>query len=79
VYHAAPGWKKLMLQVLIANLAMAAALWWLGGGTDAWLDYGAGERALRLSACVAGGAAVYFAALRVSGLRYAELRQLAGK
>jgi putative peptidoglycan lipid II flippase len=79
VYHAAPGWKKLMLQVLIANLAMAAALWWLGGGIEAWLEYSAGERAWRLSACVVGGAAVYFAALRAGGLRYAELRQLAGK
>ena len=58
---------------------MGAALWWFGGGIDAWLGYGAWERALRLSACVVGGAAIYFAALRVSGLRYAQLRQLAGK
>jgi putative peptidoglycan lipid II flippase len=79
VYHAAPGWRKFMLQVLIANLAMGAGLWWLGGGIDAWLGYGAWERALRLGACVLGGAAVYFAALWVVGLRYAELRQLAGK
>ena len=68
-----------MFQVLAANLAMGVVLWWFGGGIEAWLEFGAWERAVRLGACVVGGAAIYFAALWAGGLRYAELRQLAGK
>ncbi|HSC06878.1 MAG TPA: hypothetical protein VLD59_08645, partial [Steroidobacteraceae bacterium] len=79
VYHAAPGWKKFAFQVLAANLVMGAVLWWLGAGLDAWLAYGAWERAMRLGACVLAGGAVYFAALWVGGLRYAELLHIARK
>jgi putative peptidoglycan lipid II flippase len=79
VYHASTGWRKFAFQVLVANLVMGVALWWCGGGLEAWLAYGAWERALRLGACVVGGAAVYFAALWASGLRYAQLRHIAGK
>jgi putative peptidoglycan lipid II flippase len=79
VYHAAPGWRKFALQVLLANIAMGLALWWSGGGLERWLEYGAWERAWRLGACVAGGAAVYFAVLWLTGFRQQEHIHLARK
>lgn len=79
VYRAAPGWPRFASQVLSANLVMATGLWWLAGATQEWLAAGAWERALRLSACVAGGAAAYFATLWITGLRYADLRYGARK
>ncbi|HSD75392.1 MAG TPA: murein biosynthesis integral membrane protein MurJ [Steroidobacteraceae bacterium] len=79
VYHAAPGWRKFALQVLVANIVMGIALWWLGGGLDSWLAYGSWQRAQRLGLCVLAGVAVYFATLWASGMRYRELSHIAGK
>jgi putative peptidoglycan lipid II flippase len=79
VYHAAPGWRKFALQVLVANVVMGLALWWLAGEVESWLSFRAWERAWRLGACVTGGAAVYFAALWLAGFRQQALRHLAGK
>jgi putative peptidoglycan lipid II flippase len=79
VYHAAPGWVRFLTQVLAANLLMGLVLWWLAGGTGDWLALRAWERAMRLGVCVVGGAAVYFAALWLSGLRPDELRAIARK
>ena len=76
VYRAASGWPRFAGQVLIANLAMAIGLWWAAGELRSWLDLGGWERALRLGGCVGGGAAVYFAVLWVTGVRFAELRRL---
>ncbi len=75
VYRAAPGWSRFAGQVLVANLAMALFLWWTAGDIDGWLNARAGQRALHLSICVLGGAAVYFAALWLCGLRLRDLRR----
>jgi putative peptidoglycan lipid II flippase len=76
VYRAAPGWSRFAGQVCLANLAMAALLWWMAGDTGGWLELHAGHRALRLMVCVLGGAAVYFAALWLCGLRLRDLRRV---
>ena len=75
VYQAAPGWPRLAGQVLLANVAMALLLWWIAGDIGGWLDAHAGERALRLSVCVLGGAAIYFATLWLCGMRLRDLRR----
>jgi putative peptidoglycan lipid II flippase len=75
VYHAAPGWSRLAVQVLIANIVMAIVLWWLAGDVRGWLEARAAQRALRLSACVAGGAAIYFATLWLCGTRVRDIRR----
>jgi putative peptidoglycan lipid II flippase len=76
VYRAGPGWPGLTGQVLIANLAMAIFLWYSAGNLEIWLDLSGWQRALRLAVCVGGGAAVYFAALWLAGIRFAQLRRL---
>ncbi len=74
VYRPETGWARLAGTVLLANLAMAAALLYLAGDVQAWFDWGLRERALRLGGTIVAGAATYFAALYLCGLRPAALR-----
>jgi len=74
VYRPAAGWGALGAKVLVANLAMAAAIAWLAGPLQAWLDASWDARALKLAVCVGLGLAVYVAALLAMGVRPAHLR-----
>ncbi len=69
VYTPGDGWGWLFGRVMVANLVMAAVLWWLAGDIDGWIALAWTERALRLSACVVAGMAVYLATLWLSGVR----------
>ena len=69
-----PHWPKLLLRVLVANLAMGALLLWLAGDTLVWAQMPFIERVLRCGGGIVLGAAVYFAVLFVLGLRYRDLR-----
>jgi putative peptidoglycan lipid II flippase len=73
VYVASPGWPGLIARIVAANLLMAAVLWWLGGDLQSWVATGSLERVWRCALCVGAGAAVYFAALYVFGMRYRHL------
>ena len=66
----------LLPQVLFACAAMAAFLWWVSGDWQAWNGLGAADKAWRMALAVAGGAAVYFAALGLAGLRPRHLKSL---
>jgi len=74
VYAPSARWKRLLPQVLLANAAMAAFLWWSAGEWAAWTTMAVAERLLRLAVCVGGGAAVYFVALALLGVRTADFR-----
>jgi putative peptidoglycan lipid II flippase len=74
VYKPQPGWGVLVTRVLFANAVMAALLLWLGGDLASWLAYAPLERAARLAAFIVAAAAVYFAALWLSGMRLAQMR-----
>lgn len=74
-YRAGAGWPRLMVQVLLANVAMAAGLWWYSGELSQWLAWGEWYRGTRLLASVAGGAAIYFAVLWLLGVRPRDLRR----
>jgi putative peptidoglycan lipid II flippase len=74
VYKPQPGWGVLVTRVLFANAVMAALLLWLGGDLASWLAYAPLERATRLAGFIAAAAAVYFAALWLSGMRLAQMR-----
>lgn len=75
VYRPEPGWLKLALQVLLANLAMAAVLWWGAGELQQWFAWGGLQRALQLLLWIGVGAVVYFAVLLLSGVRFGQLWQ----
>lgn len=74
MYVPRPGWRRFSLQVLVANLLLAAALAWLAGAVD-WVAWRAQpwSRAGLLGAVLAASMAAYFALLALSGLK---LRQL---
>ncbi|MEJ2523808.1 MAG: murein biosynthesis integral membrane protein MurJ [Gammaproteobacteria bacterium] len=74
IYRPLAGWGPLALKVVLANLLMAAALFWAAGSLEAWLAAGWQARGLRLAGCIALGLGVYAAALLALGLRPAHLR-----
>ncbi|HEY7752176.1 MAG TPA: murein biosynthesis integral membrane protein MurJ, partial [Steroidobacteraceae bacterium] len=76
VFVPSAQWRRLLPQVLFGSLAMAAFLWWFSGDWSAWNGLRPAERAWRMGLAVAGGAAVYFAALAASGLRPRHLKSL---
>jgi putative peptidoglycan lipid II flippase len=74
VYRARPGWRALMLRVALPSLAMAAALEAALGFVGDWHALGRLARLAWLAALVSGGAAVYFGACFVAGMRPSEFR-----
>ena len=72
IYIPQLGWFALLMRIALANVVMAAMLWWGTGGMNAlqwWLSMGTGERALRLMLWLTIGIVSYFVALFTLGLR----------
>ncbi len=69
IYRPEPGWALFYAKVGIALLALGLALWFGMGAEQGWLTRSGWPRILHLSALVAGGVAVYFAALWLLGFR----------
>ena len=69
IYQPQPGWGAYFARVALAVALMAALLLQGAGDAQWWLDSGFAARATRLLLLVAGGAAVYFAALGLMGFR----------
>lgn len=69
IYQPQPGWFAFLLRISLAAALMAAMLFYSMGETQWWLDAHFSKRAIRLSALVAGGIALYFAALGLMGFR----------
>ncbi|MGC4027457.1 MAG: murein biosynthesis integral membrane protein MurJ [Steroidobacteraceae bacterium] len=69
-------WKGFLLRVLLANIAMGALLVWLAGDTLAWAQMPFIERVWRGGGGILLGAALYFAALFLLGMRPAHLRSV---
>jgi len=69
VVRHAPGWRKLLIQVAVANGVMLAIIDWLNHPVAWWLDAEIFTRIAWLTICVAGGAIVYFLVLLSLGMR----------
>ncbi|MPS49901.1 murein biosynthesis integral membrane protein MurJ [Methylobacillus sp.] len=69
IYQPQPGWLRFMARVAVALLAMGAALWVGAGDSEYWLHATLWAKLAYLLGLVSLGAAVYFAALWVMGLR----------
>jgi putative peptidoglycan lipid II flippase len=72
-----PGWRKFLLRVLVANVAMGALLWWLSGDTLNWAQMPFLEKLWRGTGSIVLGAAVYFAVLFAVGMRQKHVRSAA--
>ena len=77
IYRARPGWAALAWRVAVPSALMALVLAAGLGATGDWFAMSTLERIARLAAFVFGGAAVYFLACYLVGLRPSELRMKA--
>ena len=68
------GWLALLLRVTAANAAMFAVLWLLHAPTTWWLQSSNSERVSWLATTVVIGAATYFIALLLFGMRPGQFR-----
>ena len=73
VFRARPGWGRLLLQVLLANLVLALVVLLTAGNLAEWLSWGWLERVTRLVFSIASGALAYGAMLWLLGIRPAQL------
>jgi len=73
VYHPAPGWPRLLLQILFAIVVMLAVVRWAIPDGAAWAVLSGSQRALRTGLLVVLGAASYLLSLRLAGLRLSAL------
>jgi putative peptidoglycan lipid II flippase len=78
VYRARAGWAALAWRVAVPSLVMALALRFGRGFAGDWLDMGTIQRVASLAVLVGGGAAVYFLACFLVGLRVSDLRMKPG-
>ena len=74
VYRARPGWTALAWRVTVPSAVMALALAVGLQAAGDWFVMSSLERVGMLTALVGGGAAVYFVACHLAGLRASELR-----
>jgi putative peptidoglycan lipid II flippase len=72
IYRPAAGWGRFLAKIAAALTVMAAVLWFGAGPEAAWLATSAMQRATRLAALIAAGAAAYFAVLWLLGVRLAD-------
>jgi putative peptidoglycan lipid II flippase len=75
IYRPQAGWPRLFLQMGLAGGALGGVLLGWVPATGEWLAWSAGERVAALLLWVVAGAAVYFLALRLGGLRLQSLWQ----
>lgn len=73
VYRFAPGWGRFLLQLLVANGAMAGFILWADAG-NIWLEASAASRTQNMAVLVIGGVLVYGFALFASGVRLRHFR-----
>lgn len=74
IFKPMQGWLKFILQLLIANLAIAVYLYTVIGTVNDWLAYSAAMRLLLTIAHVSVAVFIYILSLRLAGIRLAQFR-----
>ncbi|UCE76909.1 MAG: hypothetical protein JSU62_01415, partial [Gammaproteobacteria bacterium] len=74
VYRPAPGWPRLLLQILFALAVMLVAVIWTMPDGPAWAALSGSQRVLWTGLLVALGAVSYLVSLRLAGLRLSVFR-----
>lgn len=73
-YQPRAGWRIYLVRLLSANIVMLLWMWWLSPARDSWFGWGWRMRVGHLALLVVGAILSYFATLRLTGLRYRDLR-----
>jgi putative peptidoglycan lipid II flippase len=73
VYQPGAGWRRLTVQMVIANGVMAVLLLFAVPGLEQWAVWGATQRALHLALWVTAAIAAYVLSLRLAGVDLPEL------
>ena len=79
IYTPQPGWGGFLLRLALAVFAMAAVLWVATDVATVWLAARAVTRVAHLAGLVVLGAATYFAALRLVGIRLRDFAKRAAE
>jgi putative peptidoglycan lipid II flippase len=69
-----PGWRRLMLQIVLAVVIMSITLIYAVPGFEHWTLYSMWQRAVTLGAIIIPAALMFFAVLWLSGFRLAQFR-----
>lgn len=69
VYHPAPGWAKVWLQIIVANSLMLLVLWLDHYELEQWLSWSAAEQISHLLQSIFMAIGVYFICLFALGVR----------
>ena len=70
-----PGWPKFLMQLAVANAALAAVVLWLNVPVADWLAASGLQRATDMGILVVAGVGAYFVALALAGVRVRQFRQ----
>lgn len=73
IYRPVAGWSRLLRQVGVAVIAMAAVIAWLSPGLEVWVEAPRLDRVTWLLGLIAVGGFMYFAALVITGWRPRQL------
>jgi putative peptidoglycan lipid II flippase len=69
VYQPSPGWSRVWMQVVVADLVMMLVLWWGQYGLEQWLTWSTGERIIQLLLSIVMAMMAYFASLFLLGAK----------
>ncbi|MFO8142837.1 MAG: lipid II flippase MurJ, partial [Marinobacter sp.] len=75
VWQSQSGWPKFLIQLAVANAALAAVILWLNVPVADWLAAGGMQRATDMTILVVAGVSAYFVALVLTGVRLRQFRQ----
>lgn len=74
VFKPSPGWFKYSMQLLVANAAIAAYLYWMIGSIDYWLSFSGVMRVSLILAHVMVVVVIYLLVLGLCGVRFKQFR-----
>lgn len=74
IYQPQLGWKKFVLQVLLANTMLCIFYYFLSPSVDIWIGWHLLTRLIRLAFLGVGALIIYFGILWLTGMRWQEFR-----
>lgn len=74
IYQPRSGWWRFLLQILIANIAMATYLYWIQGTVTDWVTKPIMLRSSLLLAHVCAALIIYLVTLRITGVQIRQFR-----